>query len=301
MRLKQIRPFLALCVSIGSLLIWQEIQSTPLSQAQPAPTSSGVIAQADVPYVPTPNEVVVEMLNIAGVTKDDVIYDLGSGDGRLVIAAAKQFGARGVGVEIDPKLIQESNENARLAGVSDRVKFLQQDLFQIDLSEATVVTLYLLPEVNLRLRSKLLRELKPGTRLVSHQFDMKDWKPDRSEVVRTPSRLHLVYYWMIPAQVAGTWQWTMPTATGEKRYMLQLRQQFQEVSGMVSTDNAQIPISEAKLTGDQLSLKVIPSVQGSGVTMQFNGRVSNDTITGSVEILGGKQANRRDWVAQRQQ
>ena len=301
MRLKQIRPFLALCVSIGSLLIWQEIQSTPLSQAQPAPTSSGVIAQADVPYVPTPNEVVVEMLNIAGVTKDDVIYDLGSGDGRLVIAAAKQFGARGVGVEIDPKLIQESNENARLAGVSDRVKFLQQDLFQIDLSEATVVTLYLLPEVNLRLRSKLLRELKPGTRLVSHQFDMKDWKPDLSEVVRTPSRLHLVYYWIIPAQVAGTWQWTMPTATGEKRYMLQLRQQFQEVSGMVSTDNAQIPISEAKLTGDQLSLKVIPSVQGSGVTMQFNGRVSNDTITGSVEILGGKQANRRDWVAQRQQ
>jgi SAM-dependent methyltransferase len=241
------------------------------------------------------------MLKIAGVTKDDVVYDLGSGDGRLVIAAAKQFGARGVGVEIDPRLIQQSNENARVADVSDRVKFVQQDLFQTDLSEATVVTLYLLPEVNLQLRPKLLRELKPGTRLISHQFDMKDWKPDGSEVVRTPSRLHLVYYWMIPAQVAGTWQWNKQSATGEKRYTLQLRQQFQEVSGTMSTDNAQMPLTQTKLTGDQLSFKVTQPVHGSGVTMQFNGRVSDNTITGSVEILGGKEADRRDWVAQRQQ
>ncbi len=172
MRLKKILSFLVLCVSVGSLLIWQEGQSTPLSQAQPTPTPSQLIPHSDAPYVVTPNEVVIEILKIAGVTKDDVVYDLGSGDGRLVIAAAKQFGARGVGVEIDPRLIQESNENARLAGVSDRVKFVQQDLFQTDLSEATVVTLYLLPEVNLRLRPKLLRELKPGTRLVSHQFGL---------------------------------------------------------------------------------------------------------------------------------
>ena len=301
MRLKKILSFLVLCVSVGSLLIWQEGQSTSLSQAQPTPTPSKVIPHSDAPYVVTPNEVVIEILKIASVTKDDVVYDLGSGDGRLVIAAAKQFGARGVGVEIDPRLIQESNENARLAGVSDRVKFVQQDLFQTDLSEATVVTLYLLPEVNLRLRPKLLRELKPGTRLVSHQFGLKDWKPDRSEVVRTPSRLHRVDYWIIPAQVAGTWQWTMQTATSEKRYTLQLRQQFQEVSGMLSTDNAQILINQAKLTGDQVSFKVSQPVHETGGTMQFNGRISNNTITGSVEILRGKQANRRDWIAQRQQ
>ncbi len=130
---------------------------------------------------------------------------------------------------------------------------------------------------------------------------MKDWKPDRSEVVRTPSRLHRVDYWIIPAQVAGTWQWTMQTATSEKRYTLQLRQQFQEVSGMLSTDNAQILINQAKLTGDQVSFKVSQPVHETGGTMQFNGRISNNTITGSVEILRGKQANRRDWIAQRQQ
>jgi hypothetical protein len=183
--------------------------------------------------------------------------------------------------------------------VSDRVKFIQQDLFQTTLSEATVVTLYLLPEINLRLRPKLLRELKPGTRLLSHQFDMQEWKPDRREVVRTPSRLHLVYSWIIPAQVAGTWQWTTPTASGETRYTLQLCQQFQEVNGTLSTDKAQMPLTEVKLTGDQLSFKATPSVQRTEATMQFNGRVSNNTLTGSVEMLGAKPVQRRGWVAQR--
>ncbi|HEY9674235.1 MAG TPA: class I SAM-dependent methyltransferase [Waterburya sp.] len=299
MRLKQILSFSVLCVNVASPLVWQKVQSAPLSQAEAAPTLSQAIPQSDVPYVVTPNEVVIEMLKIAGVTQEDVVYDLGSGDGRVVIAAAKQFGARGVGVEIDPKLIQQSNENARLAGVSDRVKFIQQDLFQTTLSEATVVTLYLLPEINLRLRPKLLRELKPGTRLLSHQFDMQEWKPDRREVVRTPSRLHLVYSWIIPAQVAGTWQWTTPTASGETRYTLQLCQQFQEVNGTLSTDKAQMPLTEVKLTGDQLSFKATPSVQRTEATMQFNGRVSNNTLTGSVEMLGAKPVQRRGWVAQR--
>ncbi|MBD0343571.1 MAG: methyltransferase domain-containing protein [Coleofasciculus sp. Co-bin14] len=298
MRLKQILSFLALCVSVASLLIWQAGQSTPLSQAQPTPTPTSFIDQSVSPYVPTPNEVVIEMMKMAGVTKNDVVYDLGSGDGRIVIIAAKEFGAKGVGVEIDPELIKESNENARLAGVSDRVNFIQKDLFQADLSEATVVTLYLLPEVMQQLQPKLLGELKPGTRIISHQFDMKEWKPDRSEVLRQPSRLHLVHYWIIPAQVAGTWQWTMPTPTGTNRYRLQLRQQFQKVSGTMSTENGEIPLAEAKLTGDQLSFKI---THEAGITMQFNGRVSDNTITGSVEILREKQAELRDWVAVRQE
>ena len=300
MRLKQIVSFLVLCVSVASLLIWQATQSTPLSQAQPAPNPSNFLDQLVSPYVPTPNEVVIEMMKMAGVTKDDVVYDLGSGDGRIVIIAAKEFGAKGVGVEIDPELINKSNENARVAGVSDRVKFVDQDLFKADLSEATVVTLYLLPDVMQQLRPKFLRELKPGTRIISHQFDMKEWKPDRSEVLRQPSRLHLVNYWIIPAQVAGTWQWTMPTATGEKRYTLQLRQQFQEVNGTLSTETGQMPLTEAKLTGDQLRFKLTQSVQEAGGAMQFKGRVSDNTITGSVEIARGKQAERRDWVAVRQ-
>lgn len=133
----------------------------------------------DVPYVPTPHDVVEQMLKLAGVKKGDVVYDLGCGDGRIVVMAAQKFGARGVGVDIDPERIAEAKQNAAQAGVADRVKFLQQNLFDADIREATVVTLYLLPSVNLRLRPKLQQDLKPGTRIVSHSFDMGDWKPDK--------------------------------------------------------------------------------------------------------------------------
>ena len=151
----------------------------------------------DVPYVPTPQEVVDEMLKMANVGKDDVVYDLGCGDGRLVITAVKKFGAkRGVGVDIDPQRIKESNENAQAAGVADRVKFMVQDLFTADFKEATVVTLYLLPDVNLRLRPKLWSDLKPGTRVVSHAFDMGDWQPEKTTSVEGRT----IYFWTIPKQ-----------------------------------------------------------------------------------------------------
>jgi SAM-dependent methyltransferase len=154
----------------------------------------------DVHYVPTPEEVVEEMLRLANVSKDDVVYDLGCGDGRIVITAAKKYGARGVGVDIDPQRIKESNENAQKAGVEDRVKFLQQDLFEMDFSEATVVTLYLLPALNLKLRPKLLRDLKPGSRIVSHAFDMGDWKPEKAVNVPLDGDLdRMIYYWIVPA------------------------------------------------------------------------------------------------------
>jgi ubiquinone/menaquinone biosynthesis C-methylase UbiE len=146
------------------------------------------------PYVSRPQIVVDKMLEVVAVTKDDVVYDLGSGDGRIVISAAKKYGVRGVGVDIDPERIKEANANAVQAGVADRVKFIEQDLFKIDLKEASVVTLYLLPEVNLRLRPKLWRELKRGTRVVSHAFDMGDWKPEQT--VQVEGRT--IYYWVIP-------------------------------------------------------------------------------------------------------
>jgi methyltransferase family protein len=151
----------------------------------------------DVPYVPTHERIVSEMLKIAKVGKNDVLYDLGSGDGRIVITAAKKFGTRGVGVDIDPARVKEARENAAKAGVADRVKFLQQDLFETDIREATVVTLYLLPEVNLRLRPKLLSDLKPGTRVVSHNYDMGDWTPLKTLQVRVPED-HTIYYWVVP-------------------------------------------------------------------------------------------------------
>jgi len=153
----------------------------------------------DVPYVPTPPDVVEEMLKLAGVKRTDIVYDLGCGDGRIVVMAAQKFGARGVGIDINPERIQEAKQNAAAAGVTDRVKFLEQNLFDADIREATVVTLYLLPSVNLKLRPKLHQELKPGARVVSHSFDMGDWKPDK-EVEYNGRRLYL---WIIKSSGGG--------------------------------------------------------------------------------------------------
>lgn len=154
--------------------------------------------EPDVVYVPTPQEVVDEMLTLAKVTKNDVIYDLGSGDGRIPITAAQKYGARGIGIDINPERIQEARENSQKAGVTDLVEFRQQDLFKTDISKATVVTLYLLPELNVKLRPELFRQLKPGTRIVSHDFDMGDWKPER--VVQTEEG-STIYYWVIPKEI----------------------------------------------------------------------------------------------------
>jgi SAM-dependent methyltransferase len=148
----------------------------------------------DVPYVPSPEEVVDGMLKLAAVKQGDVVYDLGCGDGRIVIAAAKKYHARGVGVDINPERIKEAEENARKAGVADRVRFIEKNLFDADIGDASVVTLYLLPDVNLKLRPKLLKELKPGTRVVSHSFTMGDWKADKE--IRVEGRS--VYLWIVP-------------------------------------------------------------------------------------------------------
>jgi ribosomal protein L11 methylase PrmA len=152
--------------------------------------------QPDVIFVPTPHEVVDDMLRLANVRKGDVLYDLGSGDGRIAIAAAKRYGIKAVGIDIDPQRIREATENARKAGVTDLVQFRQEDLFKADFREATVVTLYLLPDLNVKLRPRLWDELKPGTRVVSHQFDMGNWKPEK----RLESSGRTVYFWTIPAK-----------------------------------------------------------------------------------------------------
>ncbi|MGE3275029.1 MAG: cyclopropane-fatty-acyl-phospholipid synthase family protein [Vicinamibacterales bacterium] len=165
------------------------VPAAATAEAQDAPTR-----RPDVIYVPTPEEVVEAMLQVANVTKNDIVYDLGCGDGRIPVTAAKKYGARGVGIDIDPQRIKEANENVQRNGVGDRVKIMQADLFETDLSEATVVTLYLLPSLNEKLKPKLMRELKPGTRIVSHAFDMGDWKPEKELDVNGRK----VYFWTIP-------------------------------------------------------------------------------------------------------
>ncbi|MGF1677501.1 MAG: methyltransferase domain-containing protein [Rivularia sp. (in: cyanobacteria)] len=163
------------------------------------PTPSAPLRSPDVVYVPTPNEVVDRMLTMANVGKDDVLYDLGSGDGRIPIAAVQKRNARrAVGIEINPERIQEANKNAQQAGVTDRVTFLNQDLFESNFSDATVMTLYLLPSLNVKLRPQLFDQLKPGTRIVSHDFDMGEWKPERVEKVNVNGRTHTVYLWTVP-------------------------------------------------------------------------------------------------------
>lgn len=174
------------CIYLAFLVI---LFSAGIGHAQPETSTR----RPDVPYVPTPPEVVAAMLEAANVTKNDVLYDLGSGDGRIVIAAAKKYGARGMGIDINPALVAEATQNAVKEKVSDRAKFKVGDLFELDLSEATVITLYLLPDINLKLRPKLLA-LKPGTRIVSHAFNMGDWKPERTIDVNGRT----VYFWRVP-------------------------------------------------------------------------------------------------------
>lgn len=196
---------IALITIVGLSFLSVGCSTTPTATSgQPGttnPPADSAVAQApvlrspDVVYVPTPQAVVDRMLAIAKVNSKDVLYDLGSGDGRLPITAAKKFGIRATGIDIDPQRIKEANANAKKAGVTDRVRFLNQDLFQSQFSDATVVTLYLLPELNVKLRPQLLSQLKPGTRIVSHAFDMGDWKPERTEQVGNST----IYFWTVPA------------------------------------------------------------------------------------------------------
>lgn len=194
-------------------------------------------ALEDVPFVRTPSPVVDAILELAEVGPEDRLVDLGSGDGRIVIAAAKRFGTRGLGVEIVPRLVEQARSDAAAAGVDDRTTFLTQDLFDTDLSGASVVTLYLLPDVNLALRPRLLETLAPGARVVSHDWDMGDWRPDRSVTVAAPgkpvgprqqSTLHL---WVIPARIDGDWRLETPDASGRPQAMrVSFRQRFQDFS-----------------------------------------------------------------------
>lgn len=230
------------------------------AHAQPRPL--------DVPYVPTPEHIVEAMLRLAKPTRGDFLVDLGCGDGRIVITAALKYGVRGFGVDLNPERIKEARANAIKANVTDRVQFVEGDLFKTDFRKASVLTLYLLPQVNMALRPQIL-EMKPGTRIVSHAFHMEDWKPDVTE----KHDFRVVYHWVVPAKVAGRWSGT----AGGAKVELDLQQTFQEIAGTAVVDGVQGTIDSGKVTGEAIAVSV--ALPG-GKVVQVDARHDGKTLAG---------------------
>jgi hypothetical protein len=252
---------------------------------------AGPRAADEVPYVQTPQNVVEAMLELAGVRGNDFLIDLGSGDGRIVITAAQKYGTSGVGVDYDNYLIKESTDKAAKAGVTERARFLKEDIFEADLSAATVVTMYLLPEFNLRLRPKLLAELRPGARVVSHDWDMGEWAPDAQIEVPAPEKkvglrkASTLYLWIVPAQLAGRWETRVPVGDGAMDVQLEFEQAFQNLGGTARIDGAVRPIERAAVKGRYVAFRI--DAPGGGA-IRFQGNATSDRIVGEVASPDGR-------------
>lgn len=250
----------------------------------------GTLPDIPTPYLPSTTVAVDEMLRLANVAPGDLVVDLGSGDGRMVIAAARDYGARGLGIELDAKLVAESQDNARKAGVADRVAFRQGDVLAADYREATVVTLYLLPNLVDRLKPRLL-ELAPGTRIVAHDYGFSDWKPDRRAVI---SKTYLLY--VVPARVGGEWRLQAVLPDGTRDYEFEIRQQYQEISGGMRIPGGYLPAFEARLEGDRISFVLVED----GVSHRYEGRVTSSLeIEGVVRSGTGRSLAEGRWRATR--
>jgi len=237
----------------------------------------------DVIWVPTPEELVAAMLDLAKVTPNDYLIDLGSGDGRIVIAAAKR-GVRALGVEYNPDMVELSRQNAAKEGVSGKASFVNADIFETDCSKATVLTMYLLPHLNMKLRPQIL-DMKPGTRVVSHAFTMEDWEADQT----VSAEERTAYLWIVPAKVAGTWTWR--TASGNAE--LTLRQTFQKIDGSLKVGGKELPLQDAKLVGDQISFT---AGQSPATMREYSGRANGNTIQGLTKTANSRAAK---WTAGR--
>jgi hypothetical protein len=271
------RAIFAACLCLCAALAFAQGQATYQPQ----------IGQAgkDVVWVPTPDRLIERMLQMADTTDKDVVVDLGSGDGRIPIAAAKKFGARAVGIEYEADLVQLSIRSAAREGVADRVRFLRQDLFQSDLSEATVVALYTSPAIMLALRPRLLG-LKAGTRVVSHQFTLGDWEADEQAIVERTSG----YLWVVPAKVEGRWKLRL----GEDLYDLQLQQEYQMLRGSAEREGKRSPVIAARLRGEEIRFAFIDR---NGDPRSFSGRTAGDAMEGASRTHGQQDLR---WSARRQ-
>jgi hypothetical protein len=278
---------------ISSVMRFFAALAASIALAGPAAAQSTFTPQVgqpgkDVIWVPTPDDVVDRMLRMAQTTAGDFVVDLGSGDGKIVIAAAKKFGARSLGVEFNPDMVKLSQRNADAAGVAQRATFRQADIFATDYSQATVVTLYLLPSLNLKLRPQLL-SMRPGTRVVSHSFDMDDWQADEISVVEG-KRAHL---WIVPASVQGGWTSEVMVAGSPRRYDLNFDQRYQTIRGTVSLGTVLAGLREAYLRGPQISFSY---VDDQGVRRDFSGAVTGSRMEGGYRADNGSDGR---WSATR--
>lgn len=241
----------------------------------------------DVAYVPTPDHVVETMLDMAEVGPGDYVIDLGCGDGRIVIAAAKR-GAYGHGVDLDPQRIEEARKNAREAGVDDKVVFEVENIYETDFSRASVVTMYLFPSINLKLRPSLLKNLEPGSRIVSHDFDMAEWKPDEQQ---GRIETHAVYLWIVPARIDGTWNWE----TGGQRFEMQARQRFQGMYLTILSDDSNFLVEDNILSGKRVSF--MATDRSTRKKYIYSGQAEDGKIEGVVQIHDGNNKTVENWRA----
>ncbi len=239
-------------------------------------------AGKDVIWVPTPDDVVDRMLTMAQVTPSDFVMDLGSGDGKIAIAAARKFGARSLGIEYNPDMVKLAQDNAQMAGVAEKASFRRADIFATDFSQASVITLYLLPALNMKLRPQIL-SMRPGTRVASHSFNMEDWEAD--EISTLDGRR--AYFWIVPANVMGTWNLEL----NNQRMEMALEQTFQKIGGSMSLGHAQGGLREARLRGASIAFAY---VDGAGVRRDFTGRVSGSRMEGSFRDEKGQEGR---WTA----
>lgn len=246
--------------------------------------------QEETPYVPTPQHVVDAMLELAGVRGTDFVMDLGSGDGRVVITAAARYGARGLGVDYNEHLVKESHANAAKAGVADRVAFLAKDINEVDFSPATVLTMYLLEEFNLELRPKILAQLRPGARVVSHDWGMGDWEPDAKIEVPPPHKTvglkksSTVYYWVVPARLEGRWRTQVPLGGGVAEVDLDFTQRYQQLGGAATVEGVKAELERGRVNGQLVFFRFAHD----GGDVRFEGQLKTDRIVGNVTIPDGR-------------
>ncbi len=256
--------------------------------------------RGDVVYVPTPQIVVNEMLEMAKMGPNDYLIDLGSGDGRFVITAVKRYKAQGFGVDLDTYLLGVARKAAAAEGVADRAQFIEQNLFETPLDKATVISTYLLPEMNLRLRPKILA-MKPGTRVVAHDYHMGDWNPDDQKTLSVPEKkvgnpgVSYVYLWHVPAKAAGRWQSQINVGGKDQPYEFAFEQLFQVIDGSMRVAGQNSGTFTTKLRGEQLTF-IVPPAAGRQ-RHEFSGRIVGDTITGTVKIGDGAAQRQSPWVA----